>query len=54
MVFCSCQVCTSTALFGFVSEIDHEQLFTAACLILRAVMGGTSSFSLSTTLALLS
>jgi hypothetical protein len=33
------QVCVSTALFGFVSELDHEQLFTAACLTLRAVMG---------------
>ncbi len=35
----SAQVCASTACFGFVSEISHEQLFTAACLILRAVMG---------------
>lgn len=34
------QVCASTALFGFVSKIGHEQLFTAACLFLRAVMGG--------------
>ncbi|CAL8472291.1 g11833 [Coccomyxa elongata] len=32
-------VCISTAMFGFVSEIDHQQLFTAACLFLRAVMG---------------
>ena len=33
------QVCASTACFGFVSEISHEQLFTAACLFLRAIMG---------------
>lgn len=33
------QVCASTACFGFVSEITHEQFFTAACIILRAVMG---------------
>ena len=39
MAACWRQVCTSTALFGFVSEIDHEQFFTAACLILRAIMG---------------
>ncbi len=42
MVVCLCQVCISTAMFGFVSEIDHEQLFTAACLTLRAVMGKIS------------
>ena len=29
----------STACFGFVSEISHEQFFTAACLVLRFVMG---------------
>ena len=33
------QVCASTACFGIVSEISHEQLFTAACLLLRAIMG---------------
>ena len=33
------QVCVSTACFGFVSEISHEQFFTAACLVLRFVMG---------------
>ncbi|KAK9905881.1 hypothetical protein WJX75_008082 [Coccomyxa subellipsoidea] len=49
-------VCTSTALFGFVSEIDHEQFFTAACLILRAIMGlgcaavDTASMALSASL----
>ena len=33
------QVCASTACFGFVSEISHEQFFTAACIVLRAIMG---------------
>lgn len=33
------QVCVSTALFGFVSELTHEQFFIAACLVLRTVMG---------------
>lgn len=39
------QVCASTACFGFVSEISHEQLFTAACLFLRAIMGKRQSIS---------
>ena len=33
------QVCFSTALFGFVSEMKHEQWFLGCCLALRAIMG---------------
>ena len=39
MVSTCAQVCFSTALFGFVSEMQHEQGFLWACLVLRAIMG---------------
>jgi hypothetical protein len=37
------QVCFSTALFGFVSEMQHEQWFLFSCLVLRAIMGEACS-----------